>query len=497
MGKNRLLAEAMEQERNGKPKGGPASLPPNLPPKSPPPLRLDPYQPFPIDTLPVPMATYAQQGAEALGCDPAYVGLPCLAVAAAAIGNSRVIRLKRGWTEPSIIWAAIIGDSGTLKSPAYLQAVGHMFHVQARLLENHRRRMISYQCELAEFKAAQKQAKAGAAPDPGDAPEAPTLRRIVCSDVTIEKLAEVLADNPRGVLVARDELAGWLGSYTRYKGKGGGTDLPHWLEMFRAGTLVIDRKTAERRTLYIARAAASITGGIQPGVLARALSAEFLEAGLAARLLFAMPPRLPKRWSEVEIHPDVQRAWEGLIERLLELDMDRTDSEPAPYPLQLSPAGKTAWVQHYDEWAQEQATAEGELAAALSKLEAYTARLALLHHVVRHVGKGEHDLRPVEKESIDAGATLCRWFSGEARRLYSMLAETEAERNTRRLVEYVQGRGGGITVRELMRSNNRRYPTAVIAEAALAELVDFGLARWNSAYQSVELIVGTHNTHDA
>ena len=59
--------------------------------------------------------------------------------------------------------------------------------------------------------------------------------------------------------------------------------------MFRAGTVVVDRKTGERRTLFISRAAVSITGGIQPGVLAHALTPEFLDAGLAARLLMAQP----------------------------------------------------------------------------------------------------------------------------------------------------------------------------------------------------------------
>jgi hypothetical protein len=93
---------------------------------------------------------------------------------------------------------------------------------------------------------------------------------------TIEKLAEILEDNPGGTLVARDELAGWLGSFTRYKAQKGGTDLPNWLEMHRAGTVIVDRKTAERQTLFIQRAAVSITGGIQPGVLARALTPEFL-----------------------------------------------------------------------------------------------------------------------------------------------------------------------------------------------------------------------------
>jgi hypothetical protein len=155
-----------------------------------------------------------------------------------------------------------------------------------------------------------------------DASEAtrPVLRRVVCGDVTIEKLAEVLADNPRGLLVARDELAGWLGSFTRYKGKQGGNDAPLWLEANRAGTWIYDRKTGDRKHYFVPRAAVSVTGGIQPGVLTRALTAEFLDAGLAARLLMAWPPRRLKHWSKVEVSPDAEEAYQKTLDRLLQLD---------------------------------------------------------------------------------------------------------------------------------------------------------------------------------
>ena len=59
-----------------------------------------------------------------------------------------------------------------------------------------------------------------------------------------------------------------------------------------------------------------------------------------------------------------------------------------------------------------------------------------------------------------------------------MLAETEEQREARRLEEYIRGRGGRITIRDLQRANNRRYPSAEAAEIALAALVDAGLARW-------------------
>ncbi len=117
---------------------------------------------------------------------------------------------------------------------------------------------------------------------------------MLVSDITVEKLADVLDDNGRGVLAVRDELSGWLGSFARYKGQGGGSDEPNWLSMHRADAITYDRKTGEKTTIYIPHAAVGVTGGIQPGVLARLLSDHFLESGLAARILFAMPLQTPR-----------------------------------------------------------------------------------------------------------------------------------------------------------------------------------------------------------
>jgi hypothetical protein len=305
------------------------------------------------------------------------------------------------------------------------------------------------------------------------------LRRVICSDTTIEKLAEILEDNPKGTLVARDELAGWLGSFTRYKGKAGGTDLPNWLEMHRAGTVIVDRKTGERRTLFIQRAAVCVTGGIQPGALARNLTPEFLDSGGAARLLMAMPPKLRKQWSDCEIAPEVEQAYETVLDRLMGLDFaSDAEGKPVPHRLRMTPEAKALWVRFYNEWASEQAAAAGALAAAFSKLEAYAARFALLHHVVSRVGPREDDCDAVEPASIEAGVTLCRWCAGEARRSYATLTESAEERDARRLVEFLQSRGGRATVKELQRSNAHKYPTATEAEQALEALVSYGWARW-------------------
>ena len=57
--------------------------------------------------------------------------------------------------------------------------------------------------------------------------------RYLVSDCTVEALAVLLEQHPRGLLVARDELSGWVNSFDAYKSCRG-ADVAHWLSMHRA-----------------------------------------------------------------------------------------------------------------------------------------------------------------------------------------------------------------------------------------------------------------------
>jgi len=341
------------------------------------------------------------------------------------------------------------------------------------MVEEYRRAMEDYRWELAAHEKAVKRCKRDAA-DPGRAPAEPVCKRIAVSDTTIEALGEILSGNPRGVILVRDELAGWMSSFTRYKQRGG-SDMPLWLEAHQAGQWTIDRKHGDPRMICIRRAAVSILGGIQPGVLARALTPESLEAGLGARLLIAMPERVAKKWSEIEVHPENERMYCVLIDQLLALRGSVDDTEPLT--LRKTPAAHRLWIAWFEEWATAQAMSTGEVAAALAKIEGGAARLALIHHVVTHIGRGEDDAAEVAAESMEAGIAMARWFAAEAVRVYGMLHETPAQRDCRAVVELMRARGGRITVRELCRANNRRFPTADTAQAALRDLVASGRAK--------------------
>ena len=89
-----------------------------------------PFQPlladfkrFPIDCFPNAVRDYVIQQAGNLDCDRAAVALPVLAVLASAIGGTRRIRLKRSWTEPSVLWTAVVTNGEACSSPPIDAAV--------------------------------------------------------------------------------------------------------------------------------------------------------------------------------------------------------------------------------------------------------------------------------------------------------------------------------------------------------------------------------------
>jgi hypothetical protein len=59
------------------------------------------------------------------------------------------------------------------------------------------------------------------------------------ADVTTERLGALAAGLPRGLLLVRDELSGWLGGFDRYGG--GGSDRAFALEMYGGRSYVVDR----------------------------------------------------------------------------------------------------------------------------------------------------------------------------------------------------------------------------------------------------------------
>jgi hypothetical protein len=441
------------------------------------------FVPIPVDVLPDPVRCYVTEAAKAIGCDPCYVFLPMLSGLAAAIGNTHRLALKRAWEEPAILWTTIVGESGAAKSPAIEAALRPVKRRQHLAMKEHDRALEDWKAEHArwevEHAAWRKAAAKGNAGNPPEAPAKPICPRTWTDDTTTEALVVRLRENPRGLLMVRDELSGWF-NFDRYAGGKGGGDAAKWLEVFGGRALIVDRKTSG--TEYVPRASVSIAGGIQPETLRRALGQEHRDNGLAARLLFAMPPRRPKRWTEDDVSEQTEAALAVVFDRLYALKAD-TDEEGDPQPrlVRLDARAKRAWAAFVNEHGREQAERTGDEAAAWSKLEGYAARFALVIHLARVAADNPTiaDASMVDEASVAAGVALVRWFAREAERVYALLSGDDEAREQNRLIDWVDGRGGSVTVSEVTKGIRRYRGKPDEARETLEALVEAGHGRWD------------------
>jgi hypothetical protein len=444
------------------------------------------WKPFPVEALPEPVRGFVLAGSKALGAATEYLAAAILAALASAIGNTATIRLKRGWTEPAVVWIGLVGESGTLKSPALDLALFQVRRLQAAAIERFNSAMDEYEGDLqryeADRRAWQQQGRKKSEPPP-EKPMEPTCERFYVSDITVEALADRLQRQPRGLLLATEELAAWLGGFDRYSKNGRSGDVAHWLTMFGARDLLVDRKSAGQRPIFVPRAAVSVLGSIQPGTFRRLVGPEHYENGLAARLLLTMPPTCKKTWTEASVDRKTQEAMSDVFKVLYELQPGRDENgRPKPSELELSADGKRAWVSFYNAHAAALADAVGNHAAMLAKIECYAARLALIVHLARSAADDATLTDPlaVDAESVGAGVAIAQWFAQEALRVYAVLQESEEKADRRELVEWIRRKGGRVTARDLQRGP-RQFRDPEAAEGVLRELVRSKLGSWEPA----------------
>lgn len=435
-----------------------------------------PYKPFPMGVLPDPVRAYVENGIESIGCPDSFVAAPVLSVLAAAIGNSQQLLIKDGYTEPALLWTVIVGDSGQAKTPALNHAIRPLLKIEKA---NHER----YVAELNEFRRLYKDWKLKssrtARTQQGgctDEPECPELKRIMCNDATMESILGLLHQNPNGLLDFHDELAGFFHSFDAYR-KGRGGDAEHWLEIWNAKAVSVDRKSPEQPHIWIPNANVSITGGMQPKVLDHIMTERFLENGMAARFLITQPPPTAGDFSDVPIDESRAKAMEDLVYALVSR-RPIAGTQCDPVLIHLSPHAKQLYVEVFNRMKAEMRDLNGALQAAWAKMICYLGRFALILHCVKAEAPGTIPLgHTLTEQTMQDAVTLIQWFCHETRRVYSQFSKNTADLRIGTLVEKIRQLGSDVSPRDLQRSDGR-LKTSEAATDALDELVRLGLGEW-------------------
>ncbi len=371
--------------------------------------------PFPVGAMPGGCRRLINEAAAAIGCPPDFVGLPMLAVLGSAIGNSRVLRLKRGWEEGAAIYGAVIADPGEKKTPALKVALEPAKRAQALLKETYQRAEDEHKREQREYEVDKRDAAKAGEPAPPP-PLEPMIGRTLVEDTTVERLAGIQSENPRGVVVIRDELSGWARAMDQYKQGGRGADRQFWLSAWSNSYVSVDRKS-QPHPLIVSRPFVALFGAIQPSVLPEL--GEGREDGLLDRFLFAYPDAVPAGWTDDEISEKAESEYASLYDCLRDLHMPTDDlGGPEPVCIHFAPDAKDALI-HAINLHRAEMYAPGfaaRLKGPWSKLEGYLARLILILATAR--AAEDKAAERVEVGDVLAAASLVEYFKGHARRVY-------------------------------------------------------------------------------
>ena len=365
---------------------------------------------FTAEDVPTCIGDYAARWAAAAGFDPTGVIASCVVTTAAALHDS--IRLSvqpaTNWLESARLWVAIIGQPGLAKTPMIRAG-------DAPLIELHREKVAAFSsaADLEKQHQADKKRK-------GEEAERPPLPALFTNDCTIEKLSEVLADNPGGVLYITEELDSWLGSHDAYRSGGGSRDRGEWLTLYDGGPHQVDR--VKRGSFFVANWGVSFISATTPAALQK-LVHKLPNDGLLQRILpfmIAHPgapdPTVPVREAADLYDKIVRRVNEYAANGLLvTLDVDARalfETENIRYR-ELAPACAVI--------------SEG-LAGHVAKYGTVLARLVVTFHSVQCAmaeGRVHPASLPVSLITVELAARFLRKVFRHARAFYGMLSGTD------------------------------------------------------------------------
>lgn len=166
---------------------------------------------FPLEVFPSHIQDYIYQGEELMGFPKSFSGLATLGAISTATGGNIRMNYKRNFKPSANIWGNSIGRPSATKSASLDYPFKKLRSIQKGFNKD-------YKDAFKEFRANVKEEKG----------LPPTPNKLIISDVTYEKLIEILDNNPHGVVSFQDEMSSFLDSLTRYSGSYKGEYLKSW-----------------------------------------------------------------------------------------------------------------------------------------------------------------------------------------------------------------------------------------------------------------------------
>lgn len=405
---------------------------------------LPPVPPMEAEMLPAELRAWLVDIGGRMNVPLDFLAIPCMVMLAGVVGRKIAVRPEQhtDWSEVGNLWGVTVAPPGAMKTPATRQVFEPICALEteaqernARSREAHQRDLIVHNVNKKRVEKAlneRKQTTEGRDPmevlmelaiEPKPAPE----KRYMTSDATVEKLGEICADNPNGVLVWRDELPTFLTELDKDdKAASRGFMMTGWTGQ---DSYTFDR--ISRGTIRITAVNVSLFGTAQPERMANYIANSLAKHadGLVQRLQLLCWPDQSGEWVPADRPPDASAREMAFdcCKRLANLD-------PQAVGAQLDPNGKPPFLRFshggralFNEWRKghEAKVRGGELspalAAHLAKYRGLVPRLALILHLA---GGGAGD---VSEEAVSMALRWARYLEAHARRAYAALDAENAD----------------------------------------------------------------------
>lgn len=450
---------------------------------------------FDLELLPDEFKAWIQDIVERMQCAPDYPAIGAMVALAAIVGRQIGIHPKRqdDWLVVPNLWGALVGRPGVLKTPALEEVLKPIKRFEVEAKNEFQLTQADAETYTAVQNARKKHAQKAileAVTKNADPYEVARLslsgekdglvrRRYIVNDSSVEKLGELLNENPNGLLVFRDELLGLLAALEK-QGQEGARQF--YLEAWNGNSrFTYDR--IGRGTIDIEACCVSLLGSIQPGPLQKYL-ATTADDGLMQRFQLAVWPDSTPDWCNVDRWPDQiakDRAFAVFtrLNRLTPLAIGGISGEDGSIPaLRFSSDAQ----EEFDTWRAElEARLRKEdlhpaMEAVLAKYRSLIPALALLIHLADHPEGGQ-----VSQTAVLKACAWGEYLEFHARRIYGTRINADLI-SAAQLAEKIQS--GDLperfTLRDVYRPQWSHLKHNKCAEAAIAVLVNHHWLRTES-----------------
>ena len=405
------------------------------------------------------LAQQLKATAKAMPTAPEFLVTTLIPVLASRIGTSQTLVISRraGYAVRPIFRTLIVAPTGRKKTPAQKAVISSLTDLEAIHYQTYQLEMEQYQQELASWKRSKSD-------DDAPEPTPPRRKRFVSTDDTLAARIQIHRENPKGLLLYRDEGSAFITERGRFSsGKGDGGETEADLSEFNGGSLSRDRKTDG--STFLAKTGISRTGAIQYTKLQDLMGAHQDDCGEWARYLFCAADAPP---SYLDLMGDDNET--GLLKTLIDLVQSLDDLPESSYL--LSDGAKFAFMEYQHLLTDRAMTTDHPaLGAALPKFETYFGRFILLLHIINAVLAGQQPTATVETHTIELARQWTEYYYGQFELLMALNSpQQELTGDLLRLRDYID-RKPSRTIRQLVQA---KFGKTAHVKALVNSLVEQG-----------------------